>query len=404
LRVQLNVLPDDVLPGVADVSADAFSQGESSARPKPRVLHIGKFYPPHKGGMEVHLKNLCERLQHAVDAEVLVAGESGQNTTETINGVRVTRAPMLFEFNAAPICPSMVRLIRQSCADMVHLHFPNPAGILAYLASGRNGGLVVTYHSDIIRQKIMGRGFQPILERFLDRAAAIIVTSNQYIESSSVLRRFRDRCRVIPLGIEPDKFDLVDEGAVGNIRAQFGDRIVLSVGRLIYYKGFAHLIRAMKNVEGHLLIIGDGPLRASLRETARASGVSERITFLGEVDNVVPYLQAADVFALASVARSEAFGIVQLEAMACSKPVVNTNIATGVPFVSMDGLTGITVPPANSDALAAAINRLLSDADLRLSLGAAGRRRVVEEFSADRMAQRTLEVYQEVFDSQKPAM
>ncbi len=400
--MQLSVLPADVLPDVADVSAAATVRGETLAQRKPRVLHVGKFYPPHKGGMEVHLKNLCERLQHEVDAEVLVAGAFRRNTTELVNNVRVTRAAVLFGFNAAPICPSMVRLIRQSDADVVHLHFPNPAAILAYLAARRNGPLIVTYHSDIVRQKIMGRGFQPILDRFLSRAAAIIVTSNEYIESSSVLRRFRERCRVIPLGIETEKFELVDETAVRNIRAQFGDRIVVSVGRLIYYKGFEHLIRAMKNVDGRLLIIGDGPLRAALNETARDSGVSERVTFLGEMDNVAPYLQAADVFALASVARSEAFGIVQLEAMACGKPVVNTRLASGVPFVSIDGLTGITVPPADADALASAINRLLGDAALRTQLGAAGRLRVEEEFRADLMALRTLELYREVIDTKGP--
>lgn len=390
--MQLNVLQT----AVADTSAGPIEPGNRLEQDKMRVLHVGKFYPPHKGGMEVHLKNLCERLGHSIEAEVLVAGETWKDTTETINGVRVTRAAMLFDFNAAPICPSMVRRIRQSRADIVHLHFPNPAGILAYLAAGANGRLVVTYHSDIIRQKIMGRGFQPILERFLGRAAAIIVTSNEYIESSPVLRRFRDRCRVIPLGIETEKFKLVDEDTVRGIRAQFGDRIVLSVGRLIYYKGFEHLIRAMKNVEGRLLIIGEGPLRVSLEEATRAAGLGERVAFLGEIDNVVPYMQAADVFALASVARSEAFGIVQLEAMACGKPVVNTRLASGVPFVSIDEVTGITVPPADADALAAAINRLLSNADLRSKLGAAGRRRVEQEFSADLMAQRTVELYEKV--------
>jgi glycosyltransferase involved in cell wall biosynthesis len=393
--MQLNVLRR----AAADTSLDPIEPGNRFGQDKMSVLHIGKFYPPHKGGMEIHLKNLCERLAPSVDAEVLVAGETGRNSTETIKGVRVTRAATLFDFNAAPVCPSMVQLIRQSNADIVHLHFPNPTGILAYLAAGANGRLVVTYHSDIVRQKIMGRGFQPILDRFLRRAAAIIVTSDEYLDSSPVLRRFRERCRVIPLGIEAEKFRLVDEGAVKEIRAQFGDRIVVSVGRMIYYKGFEHLIRAMKGVEGRLLIIGDGPLRASLEELTRVEGLSERVAFLGQVDSVVPYLQAADVFALASIARSEAFGIVQLEAMACGKPVVNTRLASGVPFVSIDGLTGITVPPADAGALSVALNRLLREPNLRAQLGAVGRRRVEQEFSAALMAQRTMDLYEAVLRS-----
>ena len=397
--MQLDVMPEEVATlRTSSLSSEPALQ-EGVVAKKLSVLHVGKFYPPHKGGMEIHLKDLCERLRHSVDTEVLVAGSSSRNSSESINGVRVTRAATLFDFNAAPVCPGMVRLIRQNSADIIHMHFPNPTGILAYLAAGHSGRLVVTYHSDIIRQKIMGRGFQPILDRFLGRASAIICTSPVYIDSSPVLSRFRERCRVIPLGITTERLKGVNEDAVAKIRARFGPRIVLGIGRLIYYKGFDYLIRAMKNVDGHLLIIGDGPLRNVLAEEARRSGVAGRVTFLGEVENVVPYLQAADVFALASIARSEAFGIVQLEAMACGKPVVNTRLQSGVPWVSIDGVTGITVPPADAGALAAALNRLLSDPSLRAQLGAAGRLRVEEEFRADLMVQRTLDLYEEVINS-----
>ena len=371
---------------------------------RPRILHVGKFYPPHKGGMETHLRDLCERLQTQADVRVVVAASSGRKTTEAIvNGVRVRREATLFNLGASPVCPGLAREIRHSRADIVHLHFPNPAAILAYLASNHAGRVVVTYHSDIVRQKLLGRAFRPLLEHFLRRASAIIATSPGYIESSEVLTRFRERCRVIPLGIDARRFDRVDETEVRRLRARFGPRIVLGVGRLIYYKGFEHLIRAMRDVDARLLIIGEGPLRARLERERDALGPNaHRVVLLGDAGDAAPYFRAADVFALASTARSEAFGIVQLEAMACGVPVVNTRLASGVPFVSPNEVTGITVPPGDSRALAAALNKLLNDPELRAKYGEAGRRRVAEEFTAELMAGRTLRLYREVLDAPVP--
>jgi rhamnosyl/mannosyltransferase len=176
---------------------------------------------------------------------------------------------------------------------------------------------------------------------------------------------------------------------------------VLAVGRLIYYKGFEYLVRAMKQVIGKLVIIGDGPLRSYLERDAHAIGIRDRVFFAGEIqnDSITPYYHAADVFVLPSVARSEAFGIVQLEAMACGKPVVNTQLESGVPFVSVDGVTGITVMPRKSELLATAINCLLDEPQLRARFGEAATRRVRDEFSVEKMASRTLEVYNEALES-----
>ena len=368
-----------------------------------RVLHVGKFYPPHKGGMETHLRDLCERLQTHVETEVVVASDSRAGSDEFEGGVRVTRAGTLLNLGSSPVCPGMARRIRESKADIVHLQFPNPTGILAYLASGHGGRLVVTYQSAIVRQKILGRAFRPLLYHFLRRADRIIATSPNYVESSDVLRDFRERCRVIPLGIPAEKFERVDERAVRLLRERHGPRVVLGVGRLVYYKGFEHLIRAMCGVEGQLVIVGDGPLRRALERKAEECGVGGRVHFAGEVEDVTPYFHAADVFAFPSTARSEAFGIVQLEAMACGVPVVNTALRSGVPYVSPDGVSGLTVPPGDSEALAAALRELLGDSELRARLGAAGRRRAREEFGADLMAERTFRLYEEVMNRGRQA-
>lgn len=363
------------------------------------VLHVGKFYPPHPGGMETHLQALCGELKQSIKVEVIVANNSRVTVEERIDGVNVSRLGTLVNFGAAPVCPQMVKRVRDSRADIVHIHWPNPTAVLAYLASHHRGHLVFTYHSDIIRQKVMSKAFWPILRHALQRADAIIVASPDYVAASPVLQKFREKCRVIPFGIPLEDFDQADAIEVARIRKKYGRRIVLGVGRLVYYKGFEYLIRAMKQTDAHLLIIGSGPLREELEREKRECGVSDRVTILSEIKDVAPYYHAAEVFALSSVARSEAFGIVQLEAMACSKPVVNTQLDSGVPFVSVNGVTGITVPPKDVEALSRALNTLLDDPALRERYGRAGRERIEQEFNLQVMTERTLQIYEEVLIS-----
>jgi rhamnosyl/mannosyltransferase len=346
--------------------------------------------------MESHLECLSNELKRMVDLEVIVANTSWRTADEVVDGINVTRVGKLCDLQSAPICPAMVRKIRRAKADIVHLHWPNPSAVLAYLLSGHRGQLVITYHSDVVRQRILAAAFTPILRAVLKRAAAIIVSSPNYIDGSYVLPEFRDRCRVIPFGVSGDYFDQFDPQTVARIREEYGPGIVLGVGRMVYYKGFEHLVRAMTDVDAHLLLIGKGPLREPLSQLAHELGVGGRVTFLSEVNDIRPYYQAADVFALSSVMRSEAFGIVQLEAMACGKPVINTQLDSGVTFVSPHGVSGLTVPPADSVALSDAINQLLDRADWRAELGEAARQRVAHNFTVNRMVQSTLALYHEM--------
>jgi rhamnosyl/mannosyltransferase len=376
-------------------------RGASSAARRPRILQLGKFYPPHRGGIETHLKWLCEGLKSSVDLRVIVANGGARSKTEVINGVAVEREARIMNFAAAPICPGMPAGIARACADLVHLHYPNPAAILAYLASGHKGPVVVTWHSDIVRQVMLGRLFEPILKVFLRRCAAIIASSPDYIESSTILSSFREKCRVVPFGLPLKAFSRVDRHAVTAIRETFGPRIALTAGRLVYYKGIEFLIDAMTRVDATLLIVGNGPLREKLERRAAAAGVAGRVRVLGEVDDLLPYYHACDVFVLPSIARSEAFGIVQLEALACGKPVVNTKLDSGVTFVSPHMTTGLTVPPEDSIALAGAINTLFQDSQMRTRMGEAGLRRVNEHFTVELMTSRTLGLYEEILGTSR---
>ncbi|HET7232102.1 MAG TPA: glycosyltransferase [Longimicrobium sp.] len=361
-----------------------------------KVLHVGKFYPPHAGGMESHLELLCRATKDKVDLSVLVSADGARTVHETLGGVPVTRIGTRLTLASASFNPGMARAIRGADADVVHFHHPNPTAALSYFAARPRGRLVVTYHSDIVRQKVLGSLVSPLIHALLRRADAIIASSPQYAASSPVLRAHASRVRVLPFGIDTAEFQQVDDAEVERIRAAHGPRIVFAAGRLVYYKGFDVLIRAMRNVDARLLIAGSGPLRDELQVLAEEVGIADRVTLLGAVPDLRPYYHAAQVFTLPAVARSEAFGIVQMEAMACGLPVVNTALDTGVPFVSPHGETGLTVPPGDPAALAAALSTLLGDPALRRRMGEAARRRVETELSAERMAERTLALYREV--------
>jgi len=234
-----------------------------------------------------------------------------------------------------------------------------------------------------------------------------MAASEEYAASSEFLRQYRDRTEINPYGINTTAL-AVSNGSraqVDQLRKEYGDRIVLFVGVLRYYKGIDVLIRAMTEVNGRALIVGRGVDLAALQMQAEQLGVTDKVVFLGEVPDarLRALLHAADVFVLPSIDRCEAFGIVQLEAMACGKPVVSTDLPTGVRFVNQHEVTGLLAPPGDAPALAAALNRLLDDPALRSRMGAAGRARVNEQFDVTRMVARTMTVYNDVLRESKHA-
>jgi rhamnosyl/mannosyltransferase len=278
---------------------------------------------------------------------------------------------------------------------------PFPLADLSYLWARPPGKVVVSWHSDIVKQRDLLRIYQPFMMRFLNKAHKIIVATPRHIESSPFLKHFRDKCVVFPYGIDSTRFRLTDKSRekIRSIRDMYGTKIVLFVGRLIYYKGVEYLVEAMKKVDAKLLLIGEGHLKKSLISLADKTGIRDKIVFMGRIDDedLIHYYHACSIFVLPSVANSEAFGIVQLEAMACGKPVINTELPSGVPWVSVHGETGITVPPRDSSALADALNVLLNNADLCTKYGQNARKRVEEEFTMQLMMDRVLSVYKRLF-------
>ena len=368
----------------------------------PRILQVNKLYYPYIGGVETVLQNLAEQIRGRCELDVLVCQPRGRGSRDTVNGVRVARAGSLGIWLSMPVSLSYPFLLRKMVrdSDLVHLHHPFPLGELSALLFNPGKKMVFTWYSAIVHQKLLAQVYRPFLERVLDRVRAIILIYPGAERTSGLLAARVHKCHVIPPGIEIRRYDLDEtlSREAQKIRYTHGDKLVLFVGRLVYYKGLQHLIAAMAAVAGKLLVAGEGPLRATLERQAFELGIADRVRFLGRLDDrqLKAVFHACDVFVLPSTHPSEAFGMVQLEAMACRKPVVNTRLATGVPYVSLDGETGFTVPVANSEALANAISKLLNDADLRGRFGENGRKRVLQEFTVEVMAERTFRLYKQV--------
>jgi rhamnosyl/mannosyltransferase len=288
--------------------------------------------------------------------------------------------------------------MRRLEADITHLHFPYPVGELAYLLAGRSRKLVITYHSDIVRQKVLLQVYKPFLYRLLARADAITVSNPNYVQSSPYLRPLADKCVIIPHGADLSHFSATETvmRRAEEIRRHYAAPLILFVGLLRYYKGLSFLIEAMLQIDARLLIVGQGPQEEEWRALACKPGLEGKIDFLGRVsdEELVSLYHACDVFVLPSIHRSESWGAVQIEAMVCGKPVVCTELGTGTSFVNLDGVTGLVVPPRDSNALAAAINRLLADPELRHRMGQSGRERAQREFSAQVMVERLVRMYE----------
>ncbi len=364
-----------------------------------KILQVYKDYYPVVGGMENHIKMLSEELvRRGHHVTVLVTHPTSRTHVEELNGVHVIKAGRLATVASAPLSLALPLILWRQRPDIAHLHFPYPIGEVSQLIFGRAPHTIITYHSDVVRQKGLLKLYLPLLWKMLYRADCIIATSRNYIDTSPYLSQVREKCTVIPLGLELQRFLHTSERQVEAIRKAYGSPLLLFVGKLRYYKGLQYLLTAMPEIPCKLLIVGSGPMEDEWRQLAGSLGLSDKVVFVGQVsdEDLPTYYHASDIFVLPASERSEAFGTVQVEAMASGLPVVCTELGTGTSFVNVHGQTGVVVPPKDSAALGSAIGTLLQDEQLCREMGQRARERALSQFSLAAMVDRIAGLYAEM--------
>jgi glycosyltransferase involved in cell wall biosynthesis len=394
------------------------------------VCHLGKYYPPAPGGIETHVQTLA-RAQADAGARVRVlcvnhSNSSGRDVTWAPYGatptvedrdgpVRILRLGRSATFARLDICPELPRAIDDlfdEPVDILHLHTPNPTMVLAVTRLRKTAAIVVTHHSDIIKQRILRYALGPFERMVYGRAVRLVVTSDAYRDGSELLTRYREKVVTLPMGLDLTAMLQPSQKSIEvaadwkqNYGGQAGAPIWLSVGRLVYYKGLDTAIAALSNVPGTLIIIGRGPMEEELKALALRLGVADRIVWRGyaDGDELIGAYLASTALWFPSSHRSEAYGLVQVEAMAAGCPVINTFIPhSGVSWVSRHEESGLTIPVGDAAALAEASRRIAADPALRARLSAGARARAIVEFDARLMATRSLDLYSSVLETRRP--
>jgi glycosyltransferase involved in cell wall biosynthesis len=381
-----------------------------------RILHLGKFYPPVPGGMERYLGDLVQAQQAAGDTPAVLC-HADARASDRRDPAWLMRCPVWFHLLFAPISPTfplwLARAIRRHQPEVLHLHLPNPSAFAALaLPSARRLPWVVHWHADIETGRFpwslrLVYPFYRIFERaMLERAEAVIATSRNYLEHSLPLRQVHHKTQVIPLGMDPMRLTEVPEAETAGTWRGAGIR-VLAIGRLTYYKGFDTLVRAVADLPGvQLVIIGEGEERPNLERLLERLGRPAHIYLLGHATDTVceRMLSSCDVFCLPSRERTEAFGIVLMEAMRFGKPIVASRLAgSGVTWVARENDNAVLVPPDDAPALAAGLAGLRDNAELRARLGGRGRQRFLAEFDITRSARRLRRIYARIDPEQDRA-
>lgn len=366
-----------------------------------KILHIPNYYPPHIGGIEDVCYSIVTGLPE-YKHQVLCFNDKPLTEDADYEGVKVIRCGTLKKLFSQSVSLSyfkeLKKVFKEFDPDIVHFHTPNPLGSIYLLMSlPKKVKLIVHWHSDIIEQAFLYLFYRPFEKRLLKRADKIVVTSPTYIEGSKPLASWQDKLLVVPNTVNIEKFRIKDgdKEAIEKIKSGYGQKkILFTFGRHVPYKGLSYLIEAIPQIsdEAVIVIAGRGPLTNKLKSACSSTNVY----FTGRLsqDELRHYLYAADVFLFPSITRNEAFGIALAEAMYCGLPAVTFTIpASGVNWVCPDMETGLEVENRNSQALAEAINRLLSDDELRTTLGQNAAKRVREYFLIESVKAILTELY-----------
>ena len=367
-----------------------------------RILQLGKFYPI-RGGVEKVMWDLtrglaaegyscdmlCASYEPAKELKVIQLGENG----------RCIVLPCRLQASGTMICPKMIGWLRKHAAeyDIIHVHHPDPMACLALRLSGYKGRVILHWHSDILKRKAILAAYQPLQSWLIRRAEKIVGTTPVYISQSPALQTVQDKVTYCPIGIDPVVYDPEKAAA---IQARWpGKKIVYSLGRLVPYKGYTYLISAAQFLpdDYHIVIGGTGPLQEGLQKEIDYAGLQDKVSLLGFVpdEDIAPLYGAAKVFVLSSVMKTEAFGIVQIEAMSTGTPVVATKIPeSGVSWVNAHGVSGLNVEPCDPEALASAVRTICENEESYQAFSEGALARFKDLYQHDKMIKKIITVYE----------
>jgi rhamnosyl/mannosyltransferase len=366
-----------------------------------RILHAYKIYRPDiEAGVPNVISALTTMPGTEIETRVLVARRRGWRRNYNVNGIPVQATTSLGGLFSMPIAPDFPFVLARAArsADILAIHSPfplNDVGVMLGLPERLT--LIVHWHSEIFGRRAFVPFIAPLVHRSLARADRIIVSHPSLIAHSQFLAGYADKIVVIPLGTDVRYWGAIDEqqrDAAKRLRTAY-PRLVVALGRLVPYKGFDILVRAMRDLDATVALIGAGPMMGPLQRLAAQFGVADRLIFTGRIprDEIKVYFHAARAFAFPSVTPAETFGIAQIEAMAAGLPIVNTRLPTAVPEVARHECEALTVPPGNVSAFAAALGRILDDSEIARQFGKSGKERAAAEYEQSKFVTRTHAVY-----------
>ncbi|WP_345829049.1 glycosyltransferase family 4 protein [Pantoea sp. BRR-3P] len=355
-----------------------------------KVLHFYKtYYPDTFGGIEQVIFQLAEGSKNSdIETNVLSLTPGETNLNATIASHNAFKIHSDFSVASSPFSFSALSLFKElsSEADIIHYHFPWPFMDALHFICKINKPTVVSYHSDIVRQKKLLKIYTPLMHKFLSSVDKIIATSPNYVETSPTLKKYLDKVEVIPIGINQEGYDLPNSAVLNSWRTRLPERFFLFVGTLRYYKGLHVLLDANKDKDFPVIIVGSGPIENELKLQVEKLGL-KNIIFLGALDDVdkIALLHLCYAMVFPSHLRSEAFGISLLEGAMFSKPLISSEIGTGTSWINIHNETGIVIPPSDPEALAMALETLWENPELAKTYGNKAYERYREHFTGEKM-------------------
>lgn len=366
-----------------------------------KILHVYKsYYPDTVGGIEQVIAQLGRGLIALGDESRIytLSPDPRPPVLQRPEG-EVHRSRTTFEIASMTASVQALAHFRQQLewADVVHYQFPWPFGDLLHVLWAANKPSVVSYQSDIVRQKWLLKAYTPLMNRFLGSVGMVVATSPQYRDTSTVLTKLRTPVRIIPNGVDESSYPEPSAEAMARWRARLGEGFFLFVGVLRYYKGLHTLLEAARGFGCKIVIAGTGPEQERLQGQIAENRI-DNVELLGHVsdEDKMCLLRLCRAFVFPSHLRSEAFGMSLVEAAMCGKPMVSCDIGTGTTYINQGGVTGWTVPPDDALKLREAMQRLLSEPNQAQAMGRAARERFESLFTASRMASEYRAVYRDV--------